>query len=86
MSSRRRRLVQQLLGELPPVIAEALALHFLLDHTVEEIAAMASVSPNTIWSRLRLGKTALRKKLQRDRRLAEMLELSEAAHQNVVSK
>lgn len=86
VSSRRRRLVQQLLGELPPVIAEALALHFLLDHTVEEIAAMASVSPNTIWSRLRLGKTALRKKLQRDRRLAEMLELSEAAHQNVVSK
>jgi RNA polymerase sigma factor (sigma-70 family) len=86
VSSRRRMLVRQLLGELPPMIAEALALHFLLDHTVEEIAAMASVSPNTVWSRLRLGKKALRKKLQRDQRLAEMLGLSEAGHQNGVSK
>ena len=73
VSSRRRMLVRQLLGELPPVIAEALALHFLLDHTVEEIAVMASVSPNTIWSRLRLGKQALRKKLERDQQMAEML-------------
>lgn len=86
VSSRRRTLVRQLLGELPPVIAEALALHFLLDHTVEEIAAMASVSPNTIWSRLRLGKKALRKKLQCDERMAEMLELSEAGQQNAVPK
>ncbi len=77
VSSRRRELVRQLLGELPAVIAEALALHFLLDHTVEEIAVMLSVSPHTIWSRLRLGKKALRKKLQRDRLLAEMLGVTE---------
>jgi RNA polymerase sigma factor (sigma-70 family) len=86
VSTRRRALVRQLLGELPPVIAEALALHFLLGHTVEEIAAMASVSSNTIWSRLRLGKKALWKKLQRDGRMAELLEVSEAGHQNAVSK
>lgn len=86
VSSRRRALVRQLLGELPPVIAEALALHFLLDHTVEEIAAMASVSPNTVWSRLRLGKKALRKKLEKDQRMAELLELSAAGHPNGMSK
>jgi RNA polymerase sigma factor (sigma-70 family) len=72
VSRRRRALVRRLLGELPPVIAEALALHFLLDHTVEEIAAMASVSSNTVWSRLRLGKKALRRKLQRYERMAEL--------------
>jgi len=77
VSSRRRALVRQLLGELPAVIAEALALHFLLDYTVEEISATLSVSPNTIWSRLRLGKKALRKKLERDKKLAEMLGRSE---------
>jgi len=81
VSSRRRTLVRQLLGELPAVISEALALHFLLDHTVEEIGVMLSASPNTIWSRLRLGKQALRKKLQRDQQLAEMLGVSEADQQ-----
>jgi RNA polymerase sigma-70 factor (ECF subfamily) len=81
MSSRRRALVRQLLGELPAVIAEALALHFLLDYTVEEIAAMASVSPNTVWSRLRLGKKALRRKLERDAQLKEMLREGEGLHQ-----
>ena len=86
VSSRRRALVRQLLGELPAVIAEALALHFLLDHTVEEIGVMVSASPNTIWSRLRLGKQALRKKLQRDRQLADMLGVSEAGHGKGASK
>ncbi len=86
LSSRRRALVRQLLGELAPVIAEALALHFLFDHTVEEIAAMLSVSPNTIWSRLRLGKNALRKKFERDKQLTEMLGGSEVGHQKAASK
>jgi RNA polymerase sigma-70 factor (ECF subfamily) len=81
VSSRRLALVRQLLGELPPVIAEALALHYLLDHTVHEIAVMVSVSPNTVWSRLRLGKKALRKKLERDKELAGMLAVSEAGYQ-----
>ena len=76
VASHRRRLVRELLDELPDVIAEALALHFILGHTVEEIAAAASVSPNTVWSRLRLGKRALRRKLDGDARLAEMLEVS----------
>jgi DNA-directed RNA polymerase specialized sigma24 family protein len=67
--------VRQLLDELPDVIAEALALHFILGYTVDEIAAAASVSPNTVWSRLRLGKQTLRRKLEGDARIAELLEV-----------
>jgi RNA polymerase sigma factor (sigma-70 family) len=75
VSTRRRALVRQLLDELPDVIAEALALHFILGYTVDEIAQAAAISPNTVWSRLRLGKRALRRKLEADARLAELLEM-----------
>jgi len=73
VAARRRVLVRQLLDELPDVIAEALASHFILGYTVEEIAAASAVPANTVWSRLRLGKQALRRKLERDGELAEML-------------
>ena len=76
VSRRRRLLVQQLLDELPDVLAESLALHFAFGYTVEEIAAAAAISANTVWSRLRLGKRALRRKLGRDAQLAELFELS----------
>lgn len=75
VTTRRRVLVRQLLDELPDVIAEALALHFILGYTVDEIADAAAISPNTVWSRLRLGKQALRRKLEGDARLAELLEM-----------
>jgi RNA polymerase sigma factor (sigma-70 family) len=71
----RRALVRALLGELPDVIAEALAMHYVLGNTVEEIAEAAEISPNTVWSRLRLGKQALRRKLEADASLAERLEV-----------
>jgi RNA polymerase sigma factor (sigma-70 family) len=75
VAARRRRLVRQLLDELPDVIAEALASHFILGYTVDEIAAASAVPANTVWSRLRLGKQALRRKLERDAELAEMLQV-----------
>jgi RNA polymerase sigma-70 factor (ECF subfamily) len=77
VAARRRLLVRQLLDELPDVIAEALASHFILGYTVDEIAAASSVPANTVWSRLRLGKQALRRKLERDAELAEMLGVAE---------
>jgi RNA polymerase sigma factor (sigma-70 family) len=73
----RRAVLRDLLAELPDIIGEALALHYMLDYTVEEIAAAAGVSPNTVWSRLRLGKQALRRKLDANARLAERLEVGE---------
>lgn len=76
LAARRRDMVHQLLDELPEVIAESLALHFVLGYTVEEIATALSVSPNTVWSRLRLGKRALRRKLQGDSQLADLLRVN----------
>jgi RNA polymerase sigma-70 factor (ECF subfamily) len=72
LSSHRRETLRGVLDSLPDVIAQALALHFILGYTVEEIATVASAPQNTIWSRLRLGKKALRKTLRNDPTLAEL--------------
>jgi len=73
VSRERRRVIRSLLERLPAATAEALALHFLLGFTVEEIATLVDVSPHTIWSRLKLGKRALKQALSHDQRLAELL-------------
>jgi RNA polymerase sigma-70 factor (ECF subfamily) len=73
VSRERRRVIRSLLDRLPEAAAEALALHFMLGYTVEEIAATIDVSPHTIWSRLKLGKRALKEALARDKRLADLL-------------
>jgi RNA polymerase sigma factor (sigma-70 family) len=72
IASRRRAIMRELLDELSDPIAEALALHFVLGYTVEEIALTAALSPHTVWSRLRLGTDALRKRLLKDARLLEL--------------
>jgi RNA polymerase sigma-70 factor (ECF subfamily) len=73
VASRRRDILLALLDELPEPTAEALALHFILGHTVAEIAGAAGISVNTVWSRLRLGREALQRRLSRDKRLADLL-------------
>jgi len=73
LANRRRAIVGRLLEELPQVISEALALHFLLGYTVDEIADTEGISAHTVWSRLRLGKRALRRRLAGDETLADML-------------
>lgn len=70
----RRELLLEALEALPPPQAEALALHFLFDHTVREIAGMLGVPAETVRSRLRLGKQALRARIVNDMRLAALLE------------
>ncbi|WP_437652385.1 RNA polymerase sigma factor [Sorangium sp. So ce1182] len=72
VSTRRREMVLEVLDRMPESTAEALALHFVLGYTVDEIAALASVSPNTIWSRLRLGKESLRRAVANNAKLAEL--------------
>jgi RNA polymerase sigma factor (sigma-70 family) len=73
ISRERRRVVRSLLDQLPEPTAEALASHFMLGYTVEEIATTLDVSPNTIWSRLKLGKQALKRALACDARLSDLL-------------
>jgi RNA polymerase sigma-70 factor (ECF subfamily) len=70
----RRALLLEALDALPPAQAEALVLHFLFDHTVAEIAAMIGAPDETVRSRLRLGKQALRAKIERDVRLGALRE------------
>jgi len=74
-ASRVRAALLSAMDALPPAQAEALALHFLFDHTVAEIAAMADCPEETIRSRLRLGKRTLRALIGRDARLASLREV-----------
>lgn len=62
-ADRRRETIRRVLQELPEPIAEAIALHFMLGYTVQEVAAAAVVPVNTVWSRLRIGKERLRESL-----------------------
>jgi len=55
----RATLVRQLCEELPEPQAEVLGLHYVLGHTMSEIAAMCEIPLETARSRLRLAKKAL---------------------------
>lgn len=70
----RRELLVEALEALAAPQAEALALHFLFDHTVVEIAAIMGTPEETVRSRLRLGKQSLRARITRDPRLAPLRE------------
>jgi RNA polymerase sigma-70 factor (ECF subfamily) len=63
-------LVRELVGTLPEAQSEALAMHFVLGFTVAEIAEAAGLPVETIRSRLRLAKGALRARLGDDRRFS----------------
>lgn len=66
LAKQRRELLLRCLDDLPSATAEALALHFVLGMTVEEIAATTNAPENTVWSRLRLGKQSLRRRVTLD--------------------
>jgi RNA polymerase sigma-70 factor (ECF subfamily) len=75
LRERRRVLVRMLLAELPDPQSEALALRICLGLPMEEVAEMTGAPLNTVYSRLRLAKAALRARIQRDPVLREMLEV-----------
>jgi RNA polymerase sigma factor (sigma-70 family) len=60
----RARQLQRVLRRLPNLQAEALSLHFVLGFSVDEAAEMTHVSPNTVKTRIRLGKQRLLKRLR----------------------
>jgi RNA polymerase sigma-70 factor (ECF subfamily) len=60
VGSARAQAVRALCDELPDAQAEVLALHFVLGYTVQESATLLAAPVETIRSRLRLAKRALR--------------------------
>jgi len=68
-------LVRELVATLPEAQAEALALHCVLGFTVSEIAATAGVPIETVRSRLRLARQALRARAEASPRLAGLVEV-----------
>lgn len=74
LRDRRRAIVRLLLDDLPEAQSEALALRVCLGLPMEEVANMTGAPLNTVYSRLRLAKIALRERILRDAVLREMLE------------
>jgi RNA polymerase sigma factor (sigma-70 family) len=72
IADRRRELLRTLLQEIPDAQAETLMLRLALGHSVEEIAAITHAPLNTVRSRLRLAKDALRNRIASDPRWAEL--------------
>ena len=74
LASCRRQTLRRLLDELPGVQAEALVLHHIAGLTVDEIASTLGAAVETVRSRLRLAKTALRERAATDPSMLALLE------------
>lgn len=74
LASCRRKTLRQLLDQLPGLQAEALVLHYIAGLTVEEMAATLGAAVETVRSRLRLAKSALRERVAADPSMAALLE------------
>lgn len=59
----RAEVMRDLIGRVRPIQAETLVLRVVLGFSIEEIAQLTEVSVNTVKTRLRLGKNALRRLL-----------------------
>lgn len=75
-AAQRRQLVRQLLEQLPSEQAETLALHVMMGYSLEEVALATSTPLNTVKSRLRLAKGALKRTVDQNPALIEELEVS----------
>ncbi|HVV16455.1 MAG TPA: RNA polymerase sigma factor [Polyangia bacterium] len=70
----RSQALTMLLDELPVNQSEVLVLHAAFGFTVEEVAAAVGRPLETVRSRLRLAKQALRQRIQASPELTEMME------------
>ncbi|MFZ5439936.1 MAG: RNA polymerase sigma factor [Myxococcota bacterium] len=74
-AEQRRQMVRALIETLPEEQAETLALRVVLGFSLEEVAEATGVPLNTVRSRVRLAKTALKKRIEADPRLTTALSL-----------
>jgi RNA polymerase sigma-70 factor (ECF subfamily) len=73
-AERRRELVRELMTQLPQEQAETFVMRVALGFSLPEVAAATQVPLNTVRSRVRLAKEALRKRIDADPAMLEMLE------------
>ena len=62
--ARRVALLRRALAKLPPAQAQAIALRWILGHSLPEIAAITGAPANTVRSRIRLARQALHDRLR----------------------
>ena len=72
-AQRRRDVLRDLLSRLPEEQAETLTLRVVLGWSLEEIASATGAPTNTVRSRMRLAKEALKKNIERTPALADEL-------------
>jgi len=68
--------LRDLLIDLPEAQADALALRVMLGWSLEDVAQATGAPLNTVRSRVRLAKEALRRRIEADPSLADQLEVS----------
>jgi RNA polymerase sigma-70 factor (ECF subfamily) len=73
VSHRRTDRLREVLARIAPEQAETLTLRVVLGWSLPEVAAATGAPLNTVRSRIRLAKEALRAAIERDPRLAEEL-------------
>jgi RNA polymerase sigma-70 factor (ECF subfamily) len=76
-AARRKAFIRGLLDGLPEEQAEVLVLRIMLGWALKDIATTSGAPLNTVRSRLRLAKEALRRRIADDPVLTEALDLSE---------
>ena len=74
LGSRRRELLRELLEDLPEEQAEALTLRVVMGWSLDEVARASGAPVNTVRSRVRLAKEALRARIDAQPALAELRE------------
>lgn len=72
-AARRKKLVLDLLNDIPDEQAESIALRFVLGWSLGDVAKATGVPVNTVRSRLRLAKEALRRRIEQNPQMAEEL-------------
>jgi RNA polymerase sigma-70 factor (ECF subfamily) len=72
-AARRKKLVLDLLNDIPDEQAESIALRFVLGWSLGDVAKSTGVPVNTVRSRLRLAKEALRRRIEQNPQLADEL-------------
>jgi RNA polymerase sigma-70 factor (ECF subfamily) len=72
LALRRRELLRELLEDLPEEQAEALTLRVVMGWSLEEVSRASGAPVNTVRSRVRLAKEALRERIEALPGLAEL--------------